>query len=141
MFFSQKEKNSFYEEIENVGRTEFFPSEDFERAVKRIKKRGESLNAAKKNAIDQKRNEYIQKLKDLDGWKNGLLSEKYKEEIILDMERSRITDDFQEILQRVKQKIKQLLGEDPEINIQYEIQKAIQEIEAELNKEPKVIEE
>jgi len=110
--------------------------------IKKVINRAKVLNKAKKNSIDQERNNYLQQLKSLDGW--TLLSEERQNGIIKEMKRNRTTDQFLGVIDMVKKEIAKLQGKDDgddngnDKNLPAEIQKAIQEIEAELNQKPKI---
>ena len=137
-FFSSNEKNDFIEEVKSA-RIIYDPV-DFKSNINKTLRRAKVLNATKKETIDREKSQYIQKLKNLDGW--GLFNEDKQKEIIEEMGRCRTTDQFRDVLRMVEEEIKKLQGKGPgnedKKNLQSEIQKAIREIEVKLNQEPKI---
>jgi len=76
-----------------------------------------------------------------------MLSKKDQDDFIEEMRRNRTIDQFRITLQAIKESLEKSQGKDnkdegsgneSDKNLQSEIQKAIQCIEAELNKEPKI---
>ncbi|CAI2173577.1 608_t:CDS:2 [Funneliformis geosporum] len=118
---------------------------DMENHIKVTIKKAKIFNEQKKNGIGSERNGWIQKLKNLSDW--SLLSETLQNEFIEKTKKCRNADRFSSLLQMVKARIVELKGDPTNNNgnkggnhhkiLQSEIQKAIQEIEAELNQEPK----
>ncbi|CAG8550761.1 6112_t:CDS:2 [Gigaspora margarita] len=124
-------KNQFREEIKRA--REFSSSlDEFNGEIKKVLKRAEQLNQKKKNLVDQERNNFLQQLRNLADW--NLLGEERQKKIVEKMKRNRTTDQFRDVLKMLGGK----RDDHNDTNLAAEIQKAISEIEAELNKEPKI---
>jgi hypothetical protein len=97
------------------------------------------INEKIKNAIDQQRNEWIKKLKGLEGW--NLLAEDKQDEFIGLLKMYKVPDQFLDVLKMVEAEIRDVQGDGGDKNLRVEVQEAVQEVEIELNQEPRIFEE
>jgi hypothetical protein len=82
---------------------------DFEGKIKRLTNEAKESDAKKGEMIECERNEFIEKIKKLDGW--GEVEEKIREYIIGEIGRCRNTSQFNDALQMAKEEIRKVRGD------------------------------
>src|SRR5581483_5795540 len=97
---------------------------DFEGKIKRILREAEKTNGEKKQEVERERNEYIEKIKNLDGWEE--IEEAIREYIIGEVGRCRNTSQFNDSLLTAEEEIKKMRGgSGSSDNLQKKINQAI----------------
>ena len=123
--FSADEKEHFYMETKSASLLwNQFDMVDFEGKIKRILREAEKTNGEKKQEVERERNEYIEKIKNLDGWEE--IEEAIREYIIGEVGRCRNTSQFNDSLLTAEEEIRKVRGgSGSSDNLQKKINQAI----------------